>query len=75
LFCANISLTVKNSLINKTDGGKATIPTSDKIHNQPVLLSTSNNPLTDFIFFDENILKIFPEVKKNEALTKEWPIT
>ena len=48
-----IVFTIINSLKNNIDGGNATIPNKDKIHNHPVFLSTCKIPVTDLIFLVE----------------------
>ena len=60
--------------MNKTEGGKAVIPSKHNIHNQPVLLSVVIIFVIFFIFFVPYIFNMLPDVRKKDALIKEWPI-
>ena len=55
----------------KIDQNGNRIPIKDSIQSHPVFESTSNKPVTDFIFLLENIFRILPEVKKKAAFIRE----
>ena len=65
-------LATRNSLRNMGNGGMPTMPAKQSIQSQPVAGSVLRRPRTSSMFFDLKRCRMFPEVRKNAALVREW---